>query len=84
MTYTKGPWTISGSSIWNTETRRAIYASGCKPINERDEEGQANAHLIAAAPDLLEALECMLRGYGGTLARLDAIAQAAINKARGE
>lgn len=58
--HTPGPWVISGSSIWNTETHRAIYASGCKPISKRDEEGQANARLIAAAPDLLEALELAL------------------------
>ena len=61
--HTQGPWTISGSSIWNAETHRAIYASGCKPINERDEEGQANARLIAAAPTMASriqgALDCL-------------------------
>lgn len=57
--HTPGPWEISGSSIWNPETHRAIYASGGKPIHKRDEEGQANARLIAAAPELLEALEAL-------------------------
>ena len=57
--HTPGPWVISGSSIWNPDTHRAIYASGGKAINQRDEEGQANAALIAAAPDLLAALEAL-------------------------
>jgi hypothetical protein len=57
--HTPGPWIISGSSIWNSDTHRAIYASGRKPVNERDEEGQANARLIAAAPEMLAALEAL-------------------------
>ena len=67
--HTPGPWVISGSSIWNTETHRAIYASGIKPVNERDEEGQANARLIAAAPELLGA--CLASHNATTQAQLD-------------
>lgn len=48
---------------------------------------KANAQLIAAAPDLLEALENLLavrEGKGGTRYHCDEIARAAIAKTRGE
>jgi len=51
QTYTPGPWTISedGTDVNNVEGAGvcAIYA---------DESSEANARLIAASPDLLEAL----------------------------
>lgn len=49
------------------------------------EEAEANTRLIAAAPDLLFALENLLavkNGEGGTMADSDEIARAAIAKAR--
>lgn len=54
-----------------------------------DDEGRANANLIAAAPELLEALECIVSSQKGTRPAgvkpliLD-IAEKAIRKAKGE
>ena len=80
-------------------------ANGVQIRSERDQiakvwmmrhgEGKANAHLIAAAPDLLEALSGMLEIYGGendtdglpkheVELNLIAHARAALSKARGE
>lgn len=65
----------------------ADYPSSCNPA---DQELEANARLIAAAPELLEALEASLdyierHTYGGTdgLALIDKT-RAAIAKAKGE
>lgn len=57
--HTPGPWVIDRNTIYNPETKRAIYASGEVAIKERDAIGQANARLIAAAPELLEALKAL-------------------------
>lgn len=95
MTYTKGPWAVNPycaqvdctqmdedgdlfpvcQMLWPTELR-----------SERETE--ANAHLIAAAPDLLEALERILRyqesgGHDGDCEDVEEYARAAIAKARG-
>ena len=54
--HTPGPWTIQGSSINNVERRENI----CQwhvDIDKQPADHQANARLIAAAPDLLAALE---------------------------
>lgn len=54
--HTPGPWAKFGSVI------RSLAGSDRKVADVRiiDAEGQANAKLIAAAPDLLEALEDLL------------------------
>jgi hypothetical protein len=58
----KGPWLISdGSEKWN----RIVDANGdlittCFAMQKEDD---ANARLIAAAPELLEALQDMLSGW---------------------
>lgn len=54
MTHTPGPWTISGNIVRQTQGQEIICACSLAP-HERQQ--QANAHLIAAAPELLEALE---------------------------
>lgn len=73
-------------------------ANGVQIRSERDQiakvwmmrhgEGQANAHLISAAPDLLEALEMAMeigdQCSRGFLGKFQAKARAAIAKARGE
>ena len=54
--HTPGPWTIQGSSINNVERRENI----CQwhvDIDKQPADHQANARLIAAAPDLLYELE---------------------------
>ncbi len=56
--YTPGPWRANGSSVVaSPDTFRFLF--DCKPLRMTlgVEECQANARLIAAAPDLLEALE---------------------------
>lgn len=57
----------------------ADYPSGCNPA---DEELKANARLIAAAPELLEALEYAIRQIP-ELASVPGV-KAAIAKAKGE
>jgi hypothetical protein len=86
MSHTPGPWGYEKYC----GTVRVFYDIGrgtrpiCKLIGE-DEE--ANAHLIAAAPHLFEALEMMLEmsemgGFGKAAA--EDVARAAIAKAKGE
>ncbi|MBH3372915.1 MULTISPECIES: hypothetical protein [Pseudomonas] len=62
----------------------ADYPSACNPA---DKELEANARLIAAAPDLLEALEgverlCSQSGYVGVNGQYLKVVRAAIAKAR--
>lgn len=57
--HTPGPWGVSADGIWavsplNAHVRLATVTS-FSPMNGID--SRANAHLIAAAPELLEALQ---------------------------
>ena len=59
MKYTPGPWTANGADL-----AKPYYINGPTGeviVNGSNEEygviGRANAHLIAAAPELLEALQ---------------------------
>lgn len=54
--HTPGPWAKYGSIIRDVCGGEDQIAN----VNVTDDEGQANAKLIAAAPDLLEALEGLL------------------------
>lgn len=96
--HTPGPWSISDSS-WVTNHRDIDAPThGALAVvvwrmeeEERSPECEANAALIAAAPDLLEALEMIVTEADSYTARtgkpvynwLDS-ARAAIAKARGE
>src|SRR3990167_164278 len=66
--HTEGPWRIRHTSIGG---HRAISDKNNKDIvvvtgiGEIEEEQDANARLIAAAPELLEALKLMVEQYGG-------------------
>lgn len=104
--HTPGPWRLSDESprIIKKDFRGIGRDSGCLIASTmgRDDSGfyasnkeaDANARLIAAAPDLLEALECMIIGacavavpHNGERAVLQEavnIARAAIAKATGE
>ena len=76
--HTPGPWIGAGPSFgdqfprYTTEitTEDERYGDGhiqiCElPFHHHDEENEANARLIAAAPDLLEALNSYLKaGFG--------------------
>ena len=88
--HTKGPWDriiADGYTVRHPQ----IY-SGTGPVanatwlgDGRLEELNANASLIAAAPDLLEALEALLDYENGIQkAKAEQMAMAAIAKAGGE
>ncbi len=91
--HTKGPWLVTG------EDNDFIYAlgpNGCNkfwfsvcsagPDKINSEEKAANARLIAAAPDLLEALQLLVQGEAKSYITIQEInkAIAAITKATGE
>ncbi len=88
--FTPGPWRIGGGGTViygpKTDQRAPVTIAQLLPPTPRVsfEERKANAHLIAAAPDLLHVLEILVeQGYnphGSTLAA----AQKAIQKALGE
>jgi hypothetical protein len=80
-----------GFTICDVEYHRLIcdggnYVEGPRQRAQRPNEGEGNAHLIAAAPDLYEALEAAIHmmtpgsGYTQNLEWL----RAALAKARGE
>lgn len=102
--HTAGPWesqtvTIAGDSLHDIKTGFGIYAGDdciCDLMNGEgwtDKEVEANAQLISAAPDLLEALQNALNVLAGlATGDLETInrdsnaikqARAAIAKARG-
>jgi len=99
--HTPGPWKQgkSGGISWyniyaNNETVRVARVFDPSPAPNHKAEGfeieEANARLIAAAPELLEALEEIATQAGGTfhnnpeLAKGVLQARAAIAKAKGE
>lgn len=86
-TFTPGPWLIGKAG-----TDKAIYDGkggwvATIPDMLLNDEQKANAHLIASAPDLLEALEEVLKSLEWQENILDGLAvqkaQAAIAKAKG-
>ena len=81
-THTKGPWhTGQGNgegSIFCESGRTRLESGGttlypvCAIARGWDEgEDEANAHLIAAAPDLLEALRGLLRQAGASVPNIN-------------
>lgn len=96
--HTKGPWVIEKPYLSEVQTKDNLTVASCwheraagQTITVQGvlscslEESAANARLIAAAPDLLEALKRAVsqlesRGYDG----LSSGAYAAIAKATGE
>lgn len=95
MKHTPGPWNdrIGAYELKVGEAyRRVIQVSegDCQLaiVNAPDTEGEANAHLIAAAPDLLEALKMIepylpiISDHGGSK-KLLISAREAIAKAEG-
>jgi hypothetical protein len=61
--FTPGPWKIRMSGSVGTD--RMMVASVYPMETEAPEENAANAHLIAAAPDLLEATQLLLDALTG-------------------
>lgn len=69
--HTSGPWFLDGSvSAMNLDV---VYASGriammeCENEEISDDQLMANAHLIAAAPELLQAAKCALADLQGIM-----------------
>jgi hypothetical protein len=104
--HTPGNWEVQDPmgddvGLWVVQQGLEAYQWSCIAIVPRDEdrsgshfitkrEQYANARLIAAAPDLLEALVKMLDHYGPPLSSIDyhdnhpiTLARAAISKATG-
>ena len=76
-TYTKGPWTCSPDASIFSNMQKIAECSG--PGIE-DKSSLANARLISAAPDLLEALQGVYESLGGECFDWSAV-RAAIAKA---
>jgi 2-oxo-4-hydroxy-4-carboxy--5-ureidoimidazoline (OHCU) decarboxylase len=87
--HTPGPWHISGSTIKgphpkDPQNRLRLVAETVFDKGTWIDETRANARLIAAAPDLLEALQFVMTAHGEQLDTAFAQAHAAIAKATGE
>ena len=95
--FTPGPWKATYDSqlqalieIYNTEDRIMVAVLPDRGTIEAMSEIEANANLIAAAPDMYEALECACDKYcigyaGDSLVKCeDCVIQKALRKARGE
>jgi hypothetical protein len=55
--HTPGPWQVNGSHIYTADPERALLAQVFNPGSKASDYPLVeNARLIAAAPDLLEAL----------------------------
>ena len=84
--HTPGPWSLRGRTIRgphpkDPKGRTRIVANAVWDRGTYVDEAEANAHLIAAAPELLEALEIALDCAGD--AWWAEKAEAAIEKAKG-
>ena len=92
--FTKGPWKATYDSqlqaaieIYNTEDRIMVAVLPDRGTVEAMPEIEANANLIAAAPDMYEALETIERVAGIGMMEDDPArvkARDALRKARGE
>jgi len=87
--FTKGPWVVYAElNVRQAATKRGIATSGFSSNAEEDvfETNKANMRLIAAAPELYEALQDCLREHGGFTIKggCERRALAALAKARGE
>lgn len=79
--HTPGPWSIGKYGDVTDATGEVVRAKGLALT--RGAEAEANARLIAAAPDMLAALKAVLRSAetGKSRAASEALAEAAISKA---
>ena len=64
MTHTPGPWYVLSGTIIRSKDRGFIASTPAANI-PTFEEDRANARLIAAAPDLLEALKLVHHAWRG-------------------
>ena len=97
MTHTPGPWFVSMKPDWDEDSGMgpAVYDCDGGVFAVVDDEPEtiarpfyeADAHLIAAAPEMLEALERLVEECGPQTIEPDLaleFARAVIRKARGE
>ncbi len=86
--HTPGPWTKDEYGQLRDANRKFIdvYAVGLCMCSTPNDQAIANARLISAAPDMLEALEALQDGWSkdAITAGSWAKAHAAIAKAKGE
>jgi hypothetical protein len=68
MSYTKGPWEVDEPhQIWAKSAGEYVAITKVEQWETIPrEQAEANARLIAAAPDLLEALKNVIRGVPDT------------------
>jgi len=85
MKHTPGPWTFvqGGSGDWPTWNVRIGRSMITLPPGEDMQVMDANARLIAAAPDLLEFARLVLRGEGLSVRSIVEVGRAALAKAEG-
>lgn len=89
--WTPGPWVADGFFV-SSNSGGAVghdIVSACGTVGRPDSETEANAQLIASAPDLYEALDdlrssCMALGLDRHLHQELYNSRAALAKARGE
>ena len=83
MSYTKGKWYNDGSDV---RCDGGYFIADCEGGRDGEDiainEQEANARLIAAAPDLLEALHDIVENSGDIVAV--SVAKTAIQKAEGK
>lgn len=80
MKHTKGPWEV-GCLVENDYEARHVEIKKVGALNliarayygKTDEEAATNAHLIAAAPELLEACNDVLKRFGGSVREYEAM-----------
>lgn len=81
--WTPGPWVVMDYTDDEEFPRWCVVPSSCVGTIAHVQKSEANANLIAAAPDLYEVLEAMVDGEIGN-AKFNAMRHAALAKARGE
>lgn len=93
--HTPGPWYFDSEYIWSVPAKRYVANPQTEDMEKRPwPECEANAHLIAAAPELLDAIKEYMSQFGQALeahgipfdpsqSAADAKARAAIAKAEG-
>jgi hypothetical protein len=83
--HTPGPWSYAADSL--KDGRYSIYHNGpiayCGDTTARDGDGEANARLIAAAPEMLAELRRLRKDPRLSPTEVEAMTQV-INKATGQ
>lgn len=81
--HTQGPWTVNGRYVSTSDATVAHVSGEGRSITP--EQAIANGRLIAAAPELLAALQAVSAYWAGgdVPADINTVMQAAINRATG-